>query len=215
MCSYFPGLMFAVPLSVCSGSVLVQVDFAFTVWQSFPDRIIGYPARSHFWDSNKERWGYTSKWTNDYSMVLTGAAIYHKYWSSNHFSSIIQFNYSTFSFFFSWCTPIILLWLFITDTTTIYTPATCRTVWRAWWTRCPTARTFWWIFWCRLSLNYHPSRSPRRNSIRRPWWARWDRATLLWNWFCLICLQWRLFPEILSLVFWLSLILSTCPIFTA
>lgn len=56
-----------------------QVDFAFTVWQSFPDRIVGYPARSHFWDSNKERWGYTSKWTNDYSMVLTGAAIYHKY----------------------------------------------------------------------------------------------------------------------------------------
>lgn len=59
--------------------VLVQVDFAFTVWQSFPERIVGYPARSHFWDSNKERWGYTSKWTNDYSMVLTGAAIYHRY----------------------------------------------------------------------------------------------------------------------------------------
>ena len=60
-------------------SVWLQVDFAFTVWQSFPDRIVGYPARSHFWDGNKERWGYTSKWTNDYSMVLTGAAIYHKY----------------------------------------------------------------------------------------------------------------------------------------
>lgn len=55
-----------------------QVDFAFTVWQSFPERIVGYPARSHFWDNSKERWGYTSKWTNDYSMVLTGAAIYHK-----------------------------------------------------------------------------------------------------------------------------------------
>lgn len=62
-----------------------QVDFAFTVWQSFPERIVGYPARSHFWDSNKERWGYTSKWTNDYSMVLTGAAIYHRY--SAHFTS--------------------------------------------------------------------------------------------------------------------------------
>lgn len=61
----------------------IQVDFAFTVWQSFPDRIVGYPARSHFWDSNKERWGYTSKWTNDYSMVLTGAAIYHKYCHSS------------------------------------------------------------------------------------------------------------------------------------
>lgn len=66
-------------VNLCFSLISVQVDFAFTVWQSFPDRIVGYPARSHFWDSNKERWGYTSKWTNDYSMVLTGAAIYHKY----------------------------------------------------------------------------------------------------------------------------------------
>uniref|UniRef100_A0A8C5DQ17 Exostosin-1b-like n=1 Tax=Gouania willdenowi TaxID=441366 RepID=A0A8C5DQ17_GOUWI len=69
-------------LSLDEDTVLstTEVDFAFTVWQSFPDRIVGYPARSHFWDSNKERWGYTSKWTNDYSMVLTGASIYHKYY---------------------------------------------------------------------------------------------------------------------------------------
>ncbi|XP_012720107.2 exostosin-1b [Fundulus heteroclitus] len=69
-------------LSLDEDTVLstTEVDFAFTVWQSFPDRIVGYPARSHFWDSTKERWGYTSKWTNDYSMVLTGAAIYHKYY---------------------------------------------------------------------------------------------------------------------------------------
>ncbi|XP_060798959.1 exostosin-1b isoform X2 [Neoarius graeffei] len=69
-------------LSLDEDTVLstTEVDFAFTVWQSFPERIVGYPARSHFWDSNKERWGYTSKWTNDYSMVLTGAAIYHKYY---------------------------------------------------------------------------------------------------------------------------------------
>ncbi|XP_016136891.1 exostosin-1b [Sinocyclocheilus grahami] len=68
-------------LSLDEDTVLstTEVDFAFTVWQSFPERIVGYPARSHFWDNNKERWGYTSKWTNDYSMVLTGAAIYHRY----------------------------------------------------------------------------------------------------------------------------------------
>nr|BAB87180.1 XEXT1 [Xenopus laevis] len=69
-------------LSLDEDTVLstTEVDFAFTVWQSFPERIVGYPARSHFWDSTRERWGYTSKWTNDYSMVLTGAAIYHKYY---------------------------------------------------------------------------------------------------------------------------------------
>lgn len=30
-----------------------EIDFAFTVWRSFPDRIVGYPARSHYWDDSK------------------------------------------------------------------------------------------------------------------------------------------------------------------
>ncbi|XP_052379531.1 exostosin-1-like isoform X9 [Oncorhynchus keta] len=68
-------------LSLDEDSVLStnEVDFAFIVWHSFPDRIVGYPARSHYWDGSKSRWGYTSKWTNQYSMVLTGAAFYHRY----------------------------------------------------------------------------------------------------------------------------------------
>ncbi|KAK1171808.1 exostosin-1-like [Acipenser oxyrinchus oxyrinchus] len=57
-----------------------EVDFSFIVWHSFPDRIVGYPARSHYWDNSKGRWGYTSKWTNEYSMVLTGASFYHRYY---------------------------------------------------------------------------------------------------------------------------------------
>uniref|UniRef100_A0A665USF8 Exostosin glycosyltransferase 1 n=1 Tax=Echeneis naucrates TaxID=173247 RepID=A0A665USF8_ECHNA len=69
-------------LSLDEDSVLStnEVDFAFIVWQSFPERIVGYPARSHYWDGSRSRWGYTSKWTNDYSMVLTGAAFYHRYY---------------------------------------------------------------------------------------------------------------------------------------
>ncbi|XP_031437711.1 exostosin-1 [Clupea harengus] len=69
-------------LSLDEDSVLStnEVDFAFVVWHSFPDRIVGYPARSHYWDLGKGRWGYTSKWTNEYSMVLTGAAFYHRYY---------------------------------------------------------------------------------------------------------------------------------------
>uniref|UniRef100_A0AAY4DIB2 Uncharacterized protein n=1 Tax=Denticeps clupeoides TaxID=299321 RepID=A0AAY4DIB2_9TELE len=69
-------------LSLDEDSVLStnEVDFAFIVWHSFPDRIVGYPARSHYWDAGKARWGYTSKWTNEYSMVLTGAAFYHRYY---------------------------------------------------------------------------------------------------------------------------------------
>lgn len=30
-----------------------EIDFAFSVWRSFPDRIVGYPARSHYWDDSK------------------------------------------------------------------------------------------------------------------------------------------------------------------
>ncbi|XP_043916165.1 exostosin-1a-like [Protopterus annectens] len=58
-----------------------EVDFAFTVWRSFPDRITGYLSRSHFWDSTKGHWVYTSKLTNEYSMILTAAAFYHRYYN--------------------------------------------------------------------------------------------------------------------------------------
>ena len=55
-----------------------QFDFSMSVWQYFPDRIVGFPARVHYFDESKSHWGYTSKWTNDYSMVLTSAAVVHK-----------------------------------------------------------------------------------------------------------------------------------------
>ena len=58
-----------------------EMDFAFGVWSHFPDRLVGFPSRSHFWDDRKHQWVYTSKWGNDYSMILTGAAFYHKYYN--------------------------------------------------------------------------------------------------------------------------------------
>ncbi|KAK2518677.1 Extl1 [Columba guinea] len=70
----------SVPLSIIQGQG--KVDFAFVVWRSFPERIVGFPARSHFWDPEQRRWGYTSKWTNELSIVLTAAAFYHRYYHS-------------------------------------------------------------------------------------------------------------------------------------
>lgn len=58
-----------------------EIDFAYNVWRSFPERIVGFPARAHFYDDSKNSWGYTSKWTNYYSIVLTGAAFYHRYYN--------------------------------------------------------------------------------------------------------------------------------------
>ncbi|XP_009469198.1 PREDICTED: exostosin-like 1 [Nipponia nippon] len=59
-----------------------EVDFAFVVWRSFPERIVGFPTQSHFWDAEQRRWGYTSRWTNELSIVLTAAAFYHRYYHS-------------------------------------------------------------------------------------------------------------------------------------
>lgn len=58
-----------------------EVEFAFEVWREFPDRIIGFPSRTHIWDNITQSWKYESEWTNEISMVLTGAAFLHKYWS--------------------------------------------------------------------------------------------------------------------------------------
>ncbi|XP_063616652.1 exostosin-1 isoform X1 [Cydia splendana] len=57
-----------------------ELDFAFRVWKEFPERIVGYPARSHFWDEAKNAWGYSSKWGGAYSLVLPGAALVHRAW---------------------------------------------------------------------------------------------------------------------------------------
>lgn len=73
----------AAVLSLDEDTVLTtdEIDFAFEVWKQFPERIVGYPGRSHYWEDSKSTWGYTSKWTNDYSIVLTGAAFYHRYYN--------------------------------------------------------------------------------------------------------------------------------------
>ena len=55
-----------------------EIDFAFSVWRGHPDRVTGFPARSHHWDHKRKAWAYTSRWANEYSMVLTSAAFYHR-----------------------------------------------------------------------------------------------------------------------------------------
>ena len=39
---------------------------------------MGFPARFHAWDSQNKQWLYSSEHTCELSMVLTGAAFYHK-----------------------------------------------------------------------------------------------------------------------------------------
>jgi len=39
---------------------------------------VGFPSRLHLWDASTGSWRYESEWTSEISMVLTGAAFYHK-----------------------------------------------------------------------------------------------------------------------------------------
>lgn len=58
-----------------------EIDFAFSAWRQFPDRIVGFPARDHYWDSGKSQWFYSSTWSNYFSMILTSGAFYHRFYN--------------------------------------------------------------------------------------------------------------------------------------
>lgn len=83
--------------SISSGSLFVvalslfyrlkfENTLLFKVWREFPDRIVGFPSRTHVWDNSTQRWKYESEWTNQISMVLTGVAFHHKVLFSHNFS---------------------------------------------------------------------------------------------------------------------------------
>jgi len=52
------------------------------VWREFSDQLVGFPSRLHLWDAFTGSWRYESEWTSEISMVLTGAAFYHKVYIS-------------------------------------------------------------------------------------------------------------------------------------
>uniref|UniRef100_A0A0K2TLB0 glucuronosyl-galactosyl-proteoglycan 4-alpha-N-acetylglucosaminyltransferase n=1 Tax=Lepeophtheirus salmonis TaxID=72036 RepID=A0A0K2TLB0_LEPSM len=58
-----------------------EIIFGFRVWRENRDRLVGFPGRFHEWDSTHSSWNYNSNYSCELSMVLTGAAFYHKYYS--------------------------------------------------------------------------------------------------------------------------------------
>lgn len=55
-----------------------EIEFAYQTWCEFPDRLVGFPARLHRYSNNSRAYIYDSEWRNQYSMILTGAAFYHR-----------------------------------------------------------------------------------------------------------------------------------------
>ena len=83
--------MFALDIKLVV-SIFMQVDddahlrhdeiiFAFRVWRENRDRLVGFPGRFHAWDKENSSWNYNSNYSCELSMVLTGAAFYHKYYN--------------------------------------------------------------------------------------------------------------------------------------
>lgn len=58
-----------------------EIVFAFRVWRQSRDRIVGFPGRFHAWDMEQNSWVYNSNHSCELSMVLTGGAFFHRYYS--------------------------------------------------------------------------------------------------------------------------------------
>lgn len=65
---------------LCLGATyfIVVIDVLCRVWREERDRIVGFPGRFHAWDNKYNSWLYNSNYTCEMSMVITGAAFFHK-----------------------------------------------------------------------------------------------------------------------------------------
>lgn len=140
------------------------------VWREARDRIVGFPGRYHAWDVNHQSWLYNSNYSCELSMVLTGAAFFHKVrkWKRLHgrFTSgwSISFTYFPLS-------------LSSRSTTRTCTPMWCPKLLGIWWTNTLTARTSPWTSSSLTSPANHPSRSVTEHAV----WL-WGLCTSFRTW---------------------------------
>ncbi|TNN07053.1 Exostosin-1b isoform 1 [Schistosoma japonicum] len=58
-----------------------QLNFGYLTWQEFPNRLVGFQARSHYWNTTDNLWEYNDKASLDYfSIILLNGAFYHRYY---------------------------------------------------------------------------------------------------------------------------------------
>ena len=72
------------------GLFMPTFNFYCQVWREYPDRIVGFPSRLHYWNNTSLTWAYDSEWKNQHSLILTGM--------STRFMQIFKFH--IFIFFY-------------------------------------------------------------------------------------------------------------------
>ena len=81
LCVLLLWLFITTIINSCYGFFQVYCTLSFSllqVWSEFPDRLVGFPGRLHTSNTDASNLRYESEWSNDVSMVLTGAAFHHK-----------------------------------------------------------------------------------------------------------------------------------------
>lgn len=53
---------------------------------------MGFVARDHYFDEAKATWYYTSKWTNQFSIILLDGAFFHRYWAWLYTNYLVSHN---------------------------------------------------------------------------------------------------------------------------
>ncbi|XP_065317587.1 exostosin-2-like [Gordionus sp. m RMFG-2023] len=56
-----------------------ELEFGFQTWKQMPDHIVGFPGRVHSLDPLRNHYSYDSEWRPNISIILTGAAFYHRH----------------------------------------------------------------------------------------------------------------------------------------
>jgi len=58
-----------------------EIELAFRIWRENRDRLVGFPGRHHAFNSTSNYFYYNSEHSCELSLVLTGGAFFHKYYS--------------------------------------------------------------------------------------------------------------------------------------
>jgi alpha-1,4-N-acetylglucosaminyltransferase EXTL3 len=58
-----------------------EISLGFRTWRENRHRIVGFPMRFHSWSMAKQKNIYMSKFSCEYSLILTGAVFYHRFYN--------------------------------------------------------------------------------------------------------------------------------------